>query len=271
MSFSKRMGLVPIEVPIQLDDMTIELRNSLWNLLLVSDFADQEKNEFDEIFETSILKKIEWLFFKKNLSDLPRSAQNYIDILKDWIISAHWFEVYDFLEFVLKLKAPVNTDTLNQVLEMENSGYRFLNGKFIPISGDNEITSLKISLSHRDKYSSVREHVETAMNLMSDKRNPNYRNSIKESISAVEAVAKVIAGSNDFKLPSILQSMERKGKLHSSLKEGFKNLYGWTNKDGGIRHAMMEKSNLDLADARYMLVTCSAFVNLLIEKHEANR
>lgn len=40
----------------------------------------------------------------------------------------------------------------------------------------------------------VLKHLEQALQLLSDKKNPDYRNSIKESISAVEAICQKITG-----------------------------------------------------------------------------
>ena len=54
--------------------------------------------------------------------------------------------------------------------------------------------------------------------------------------------------------------------IHGALKQGFLSLYGYTSNGDGIRHAMMDETNLDQEDALYMLVTCSSFVNYLISK-----
>ena len=102
--------------------------------------------------------------------------------------------------------------------------------------------------------------------IMSNKTNPNYRNVIKESISAVEAVAKVLVGDKNAKLGNALSKLESKISIHSALKEGFKKIYGYTSDADGIRHALMVEENLSAEDARYMLVSCSAFVNYLIVK-----
>ena len=44
------------------------------------------------------------------------------------------------------------------------------------------------------------------------------------------------------------------------------NLYGYTNDADGIRHAMLEQPNLTAADAKYFLISCTAFVNYLKSK-----
>ena len=60
-----------------------------------------------------------------------------------------------------------------------------------------------------------------------------------------------------------LKEMEKKKLLHAALKEGFIKLYGYTSDADGIRHSMMDKPNLDAADARYFLLSCTSFINYL--------
>jgi hypothetical protein len=47
--------------------------------------------------------------------------------------------------------------------------------------------------------------------------------------------------------------------------ESARRLYG-NGTEPGIRHSLMEPPNLDYADAKFMLVTCSAFVNYALAK-----
>ncbi len=48
-------------------------------------------------------------------------------------------------------------------------------------------------------------------------------------------------------------------------------MYGWTSDDGGIRHALMEGDTPPtFADAKFMLVACSALVNYLTTKAAEN-
>ena len=54
--------------------------------------------------------------------------------------------------------------------------------------------------------------------------------------------------------------------LHPALEKSFKQLYGYTSDSDGIRHALMDIYNCDFEDAKYMIVSSSAFVNYLIVK-----
>lgn len=65
-----------------------------------------------------------------------------------------------------------------------------------------------------------------------------------------------------------LNSIGRQGDLGLSpvLKQAFDKMYGYTNSEGGIRHALLDEPNLGTEEAKFILVSCSAFINLLIPK-----
>lgn len=100
---------------------------------------------------------------------------------------------------------------------------------------------------------------------MKDRESPDFRNSIKESISAIESLCRELEGNQTAKLGAALNALEKKGVLHPALKSAFSALYGYTSDAGGIRHALLNESKLTNADARFMLVSCSAFINYVID------
>ena len=114
----------------------------------------------------------------------------------------------------------------------------------------------------------VRTHLENSLKLLSDRKSPDYRNSIKESISAVEAICRLIAKDKNATLGQALKVVENKVGLHGALKASFSSLYGYTSSAKGIRHALglLEEPSLSFEDSKFMLVSCSAFINYLISK-----
>jgi hypothetical protein len=105
-----------------------------------------------------------------------------------------------------------------------------------------------------------------ALTHLSNRQSPDYRNSIKESISAVESLCCIIAKDDKATLSGALKAIGKTTELHPALKEAFQKLYGYTSDADGIRHKMMEEPNLDFEDAKFMRVSCSGFVNYLIVK-----
>lgn len=80
----------------------------------------------------------------------------------------------------------------NLYFEREYVGYRFVDGLIVPISDQHEIYAIEQTIS--SKYDVVREHILKANKLLADRIQPDYENSIKESISAVEALCKILTG-----------------------------------------------------------------------------
>lgn len=159
------------------------------------------------------------------------------------------------------------TAEINKIMEQEKSGYRFLNDKFINITSEEELE--EISKATDSPYESVSTHFRKALTLYSDRKKPNYENSIKESISAVEAMCCIITGATGSQatLGNTLKKLETNGVvIHSAMKAGFEKMYGYTSDADGIRHGGIDFTNAPAEDAKYMLVSCSAFVNYLIEK-----
>ena len=120
-----------------------------------------------------------------------------------------------------------------------------------------------------DEFSGVTGHLRCALELLSDGQNGDYRNSIKESISAVESLVQSITGNPKATLGQALNVIERDNSsmtIPKALKKAYSALYGYTSNEDGIRHAMLEEPSLTASDAKYFLMVCTAFVNYLKAK-----
>ena len=183
-------------------------------------------------------------YFKKPVDTRPYGGDAILTIIREYFFSCEWNEVYDFLEFIVSEhedSRPRLADFLNGLLERELSGYRFVSGHLIDVTNQEEIRMIE-EAARDSKFPGVSAHIECALELYSDRENPNYRNSIKESISAVESIARVVSGRDKATLGDALKAIKR-GQLHPALKEGFLKLYGYTSDEQGIRHAMLDEPN----------------------------
>lgn len=133
----------------------------------------------------------------------------------------------------------------------------------LTITSEEEIKEIETTLS--TSKDNIKIHLNNALELYSKRPVADYRNSIKESISAVEAISRNITGENVLNF----KKMEEKGVfVPTVLRKAFECLYGYTNdKTTGIRHALMDDTNAPQAEeALFMLVSCSAFINYLNKK-----
>jgi len=273
--FSERMGYKPVRTMLQVDSMDRELRNGLWNVLFRYALPSPKViGEVSSSHVTSTLSRRLWRDYFREPFDLlgERWATLYNEI-RGYFFSCEWFEVYDLLEFIADNHPdgtgnviPRFIDACNNLLKREVSAYRFVGGKLVPITSEEEITEIEEALTAPDSLSPIRSHLNTALGLLADRKSPDYRNSIKESISAVEALSRLITGDSNATLGKTLKRINASVPLHGALQKAFGNLYGYSSDADGIRHSLMDESTLDFEDAKFMLVSCSAFVNYLIEK-----
>jgi len=274
MSFSQRKGLIPLEKIIQIESMDIDLRNGLWNALEICYWSNfRHPRNYDKTIDSNLSNLFVnyWTdFFKIPLDTLPHSFSDSKSKVRKYFFDSEWNNIYDLIEFTVGNGPNGFVDNFkkqcNIVLEKENSAYRFIESMLVEISSEEEIESIEEALQSVTKYSGIKAHLNSAISMLADRKKPNYRNSIKESISAVEAISQLITGDKNATLGKAIKVLEKEGLLHNALKSSFSSLYGYTSNSDGIRHAMLEESTLTFIDAKYMLVACTAFINYVIGK-----
>ena len=254
--------------------MDDDLRNGLWNVCQIHVLTDLAAKKYYLAGNKQVLALCQWLwfdFFKEPIDEIPHTSRDAFERIKKFYMQCSWSEAYDFVEFLagtLEGQALADfTSTCNGLLQMECSGYRFIGEQLALITNKEELAEVQAALDLPDCFSPIRRHLATAITFFSDRKNPDYRNSIKESISAVEAMCKIVAGDEKDSFKQALKKLEEKGiSLHSAVKNSFSSLYGYTSDADGIRHALLEESTLDFDDAKFILVSCSGFVNYLAAK-----
>lgn len=179
--------------------------------------------------------------------------------------------MYDFIEYCLstfhfleKFPRDQFETKCNKCLEREQSAFRVVDHLIAPITSEVEIQAIEHAADRGDRFSPVATHIRRSLELLSDRKAPDYRNSIKESISAVESICLIIANDPKATLGDALKKLAAHGvKVHPALLVAFNKMYGYASDADGIRHSLLDEANVDFEDAKFMLVSCSAFVNLL--------
>lgn len=273
--FGKRFGLEPVEMPFQIDNLDQTLRTELWNAHYI--FVQEQIATADRYNKDSKrrINELLWVhFFKKALDDFPEYDFQFGNFVRQYIEKETWYKVYEFLEFVFSnieegglFQYVEFEEYINGKLRSNNSAYTLSNNKFIPITNDTEVSEIKRTQSLSENYnlSGIQEHLNSSIELLSQKPNPDFRNSIKESVSMVEVISRIIEPTENT-LGKALSKLDKKQKINGTLIAGFEKLYAYTNDKNGIRHALMDDQNVDIEDAKFFLVSCSAFTNYLIEK-----
>jgi hypothetical protein len=271
--FSDRIGETQPRRQLQAGSMDEGLRNALWNWLFWAFHSGSPQHE--DYWWLAARRGMWDEFFHLRIDEIPVYPQNAVrDQVKEWFVSVDWFEVYNFIEYVLNRlnnfrdRNDGRRDAeagLNFVLERELSGYRAIQGKLVAVTSSIEVAEIERAATRVVGFEGVAEHIDTALAFLGKKPEPDCRNSIKESISAVEAAVKLLTGEKSGGIDKAVAILEKRGDLHSSLKLALSRLYGYTSDKDGIRHPLLEESTVNFAEAKFMLVACSAFANFLID------
>jgi len=264
------MGLEPIKNIIQIDSIDVTLRNRLWNNINEDLFAKLPDPPTGTSMRWEVYKEIWRNFFVEPIQDIPihnRQYYHFITYLRTWYFNASWNKIYDLIEFLMPFNSISRgrfSKKCNESLTIDVSGYRIIDNVVAPIIYQIEIESIEDALQGSDKLRSVNKHLKTALEFLSDRQAPDYRNSIKESISAVEALCRIIVSDDKATFGKAIAIIEHQYSLHPTLKEAYSKIYGYTSDADGIRHAMLEDGlPIEFEDAKFMLVSCSAFINYL--------
>lgn len=200
----------------------------------------------------------------ESYDDVLTLIEAIVQYLDDYLIETEGSLYYDIYSH--KYNSQSLYQKVNECFEKEYIGYRFIDRILVPISDQNEIAEIEEALN--SSLDAVRTHITKANILLADRDNPDYENSIKESISAVEAICEIITGikGKEATLGNMLKKLESNGVvIHSGLKTAFNVLYGYTSDANGIRHAGDIGGKLStFEEAKFMLVSCCAFINYLI-------
>ena len=286
--FSDRNMIKPENTEIQLQNFDKRTRVKLQNMInnMYSFVYDQDLY-YGRPYIQSFIRFVLGSVYSEPIDNRKMYADDpIIDMINDTILNGDYDDVLTIVEALvqywdlyLKEKrefdyydnyreqycSPSLYQLANKCFEQEYIGYRFIDGIIVPISNSYEMETINESLNN--KYQPVYDHISKSNKLLADRDKPDYENSIKESISAVEAICEIITGTKgkEATLGNMLKKIEDTGvDIHNGLKSAFNILYGYTSDANGIRHAgNIGGPSSTFEEAKFMLIACCAFINYL--------
>ena len=285
--FSDRIGKPTCVTTIQLNEFDDHTRTQISNQLFkLLDFIFSNQNEYSVGMYQDPASNMGSDFCKALRADVLGYSvflhsfdiirwDREFDRIDNVIAQAPYNEVLDVIEYcyywVTHRSDPLIKTTwknaFNMLFRQEYVGYRFVSDQIVPVTDELEIR--EIEQACKTPFDGARTQLQKALGFLSDRENPDYKNCVKESISAVESVCKVIANKPKAELGDALKALIAEGyPIQGALKTGILALYGYTCEAGGIRHAEREtESTVTFEEAKFMMVACSAIVNYLVAEY----
>lgn len=276
-TFSERFGITQPTIELQIDEMPKSLRNGLWDAVRLHYFDDLGYNGtynrspyYSEKF-SDISQRLQFGFYRESIDDISDVPRRELEKIRKRFFDFSFNLVYEFIEFLIHEEFDVNHNVgldgfrifCNKVLEREKSRFRIAGRQFVLITDEAELAEVGAAISNSESHA-VASHISTAAALLSQLPGPDCRNSIKESVSAVEAAVRFVTGKKTVGVSKPLRLVEDEFKIHPALRDGFEKIFAFSSDSDGVRHALMDESRLTQADAKFMLIACSAFSNYLL-------
>lgn len=271
-SFSQAQGYESLPQPLKLEELDRRARVQIWNVFYETFIDPEEDEEIDEDDLIDLAFSLHMDLFEGAIDEAP-SYWSYFQDFKDYFFKRRFNKVFDVLEFLMRHEVcpEAFTSKMSDVFRRCQLAYVIDTNSsptILPASTPEEGQATIDALRLLKEYGldGARQHLIEASTLINQ---GHWANSIKESISAVESVAREIApGTRN--LGSALNQLGHRGMLeHPSLRNGLEKLYEYTNEEGGIRHARLNDSdpNVGQDEAVFMLGACASFASYLWRKH----
>lgn len=267
LTFEQAEGAAPLPSQLALKEVSEGLKAKMWQVFhdsLVADGNSFLRGNWELVLRDHHVDRL-----NLPIDTFSGYKPTVIQELRENLFDDDYLNFFGFIQYVLRHQRcpPYIKQAVPMVLKLHRAAYRVVDGDTIaPFATEAEAATAEKALYELKSAAmdGARTHLRKAM---SELTAGSWAGSIRESIHAVESVARTIApGANT--LGPALTALEKDKVIHAALKSAFGSIYGFTSDAGGIRHALLEKNDADVdeADAMFMLGACSAFVTYLIQK-----
>lgn len=276
LTFSQKHGYEAIPRPLQLEELPAPARTQIWNILY--GHLDQSKhwnyNRYD-IGDPwpSILKGLYVWHDVQPLDEWTEDLDFWRERLRRRVSRDSFNRVFDLIQFIMRHSDCPDSFVRLMHIAFESSQLAYTidagpPATIFPKTTPEEGRQLSRNLVELRAagLEGCTAHLRHSAECISAK---DWAGSIRDSIHAVESVAKQVDGAKT--LGQALNSLEKRGVLqHKALREAFSKLYGYTSEEKGIRHALADESaNVTIDEAVFFLGACASFASYLWRKHKA--
>ena len=284
LSFSQAQGYECVPSQLKLEELPDEARIRLWNLFHNSmNFAPLPISMVSFQVDPKsiwgcILLDLHCNYFVRSIQSSASTLAIYADasvtrLFKPIFLNGNFNKVFDLLTAIMRNeKCP--EEYINSVAKIFRStrlAYFLWTGDpvtILPQATEQEGES--ISRAINDVASLGMKGAQSHLLRAGEAINHHHWDeSIRQSISAVESVARQLDPKASKTFGAALQTLRVNHKLHKSLEKAFQHLYGYTSDEDGIRHALLEDAtaNVGSEEAVFMLGACASFVTYLCSRH----
>ena len=283
LSFSQAQGYEETPGPFRLEELPNDARTGIWNLIFDYIQRSQTTGGLDVLdggpwirgaWREILLAKHRH-FEHRPADDWNPEFSRIRKELREYIEKQPFNQVFDLIQFVLRQRAcpPSFAARMRNLFTQYRLAYAIVAAPLptivpavTPEEGSAVVDAFR-TLRQAGLNGSATHLAAAAENINAG----DWAGSARESIHAVESVARQLDPEASQTLGPALDSLEKRGALHPALKVAFSKLYGYTSKEQGIRHALLDRTDARVGrdEAVFMLGACASFASYLWRRHAA--
>ena len=273
LSFSQANGYEELPQPLALEEISDDARRKLWDLLWDSAWYESRGTPVLDSAWIDLFKSSHREFLELPADEYkpdPLTLRNRYKSIILWNLPLN--RLFDLWQVFLRHDSCPWSFIEGTVDIFKECRLAYVVDTFdpptiLPAATPQEGEALQYALRQlrEENYSGAETHLREAGIQING---GEWAESVRESIHAVESVARVLDPRDANTLDSALKSLEKQIRIHPALKDAFSKLYGYTADEKGIRHSLLEDdtSPVDRDEAMFMLGACASFVTYLLGK-----
>ena len=273
LNFSQRYGYKDVPQQLKLEELPRGARVQIWNCVLefLRNHGSSQHSHYEGT-SAEILKSVYLEFLGHSLDEFSTYEPNVDSRLKKLFCSTlRFYELFDLLELIMKHNlCPIDfVHNLQQIFIKTQLAYSIVETEnfppiIVPISNscDREILIEALNTADENGFDTVHLHLANSINKI---KQEDWNGSVRESVSALESVVKILAERESTSFSNTLKSL----MLHKALEQGIVKLYGYASNKPGVRHAKLspEDTEVTLSESLLVLGICSSLTSYLIREN----
>jgi len=266
--FSKRYGLRPTPEGLMYEDVSEQARVGLYHV--VRQFF---KKYYDLYKALCIALRIplDRGIAKSHLSwDYLAS-----EAIEKLIMNCQWWQFYDICEVLRQgLEHEPEKDSfseeINNLFREEHLGFELTDGRVEKIGSgfiDARVREVRYLLKEPE-FTGADKHFEKAIKALNARPTPDVENCVKDAVSAIESIGRIIVNDEKALLSDIIKDMAKNKTIPKPLDEAIQKIYAYRGDQPGVAHGLVGTSKVTVDEAEFVLAVSAAIIIYLVKKRQ---
>jgi hypothetical protein len=264
--FSKCYGLRPTPEGLMYEDVSERARTGLYHI--VRQFLDDKYEALYNVLCVALRIPFNRHVQASGTPDF-RASLEIEKLIKD----CQWWQFYDICEVLwqgLKYKSQKDSlsDEINNLLREEHLGFELRDGKVEKIGSgfvDAQIKEARYLLKEPE-FKGADEHFEKALKALNIRPKPDVENCVKDAVSAIESIGRIIVNDDRAMLSDIIKNMAKDRTIPKPLDEVIQKIYAYRGDQPGVAHGLVGTSKVTIDEAEFVLAMSAVVIIYLVKK-----